>query len=80
MIKVGLPAPVFTLQDQHEKTICLNDYKDQYVLLIFYPRDNGLVCTPQLCNYRDNWEAFQQRNIMVLGLNPSSSASTRARR
>ncbi len=77
MIKVGFPAPVFTLKNQDDKPICLNDYQGKYVLLIFYPRDNGLVCTPQLCNYRDNWEAFQQRNIMVLGLNPSSAISHR---
>lgn len=75
MINVGSQAPVFTLPNQDGRPVCLSDFAGQYVLLIFYPRDNGLVCTRQLCNYRDNWEMFQQRNIVLLGLNPSSTMS-----
>lgn len=77
MIQVGQTAPDFALRDQTEKIVRLSDYRGQYVLLVFYPKDNGLVCTRQLCNYRDNWEAFTQRNIMLLGLNPSSGESHR---
>lgn len=71
MISTGTEAPDFTLQDHHGNAVSLQDYRGSYVVLIFYPGDNTLVCTRQLCNYRDNWEEFQQRNIMLLGINPA---------
>ena len=77
MIEVGRSAPDFVLSDHENTHFRLSDFRGRHVLLIFYPHDNGLVCTRQLCNYRDNWEAFVQRNIVVLGLNPSSRESHR---
>lgn len=71
MIVLHAQAPDFTLPNQHGTSISLRDYRGAYVLLIFYPRDNSLVCTKQLCNYRDNWEEFNKRNIVVLGINPA---------
>jgi cytochrome oxidase Cu insertion factor (SCO1/SenC/PrrC family) len=36
-IKVGEPAPDFTLQDQHGKTVSLSDYRGKKkVVLVFY--------------------------------------------
>lgn len=71
MISTGTEAPDFTLQDQNGNPVNLREYRDSYVILIFYPGDNTLICTKQLCNYRDNWEEFQQRQIQLIGINPA---------
>jgi peroxiredoxin Q/BCP len=71
MISTGSEAPDFTLQDHHGQAVSLQNYRGSYLMLIFYPGDNTLVCTRQLCNYRDNWEEFQRRKISLLGINPA---------
>lgn len=71
MIAVQTQAPDFTLSDQYGKPVSLRDYRGTSALLIFYPGDNTLVCTRQLCNYRDNWEEFCQRKISLFGINPA---------
>lgn len=77
MIATGATAPDFALPDQYGTIVRLGDYRGRYVLLIFYPGDNTMVCTKQLCNYRDNWEEFSQRNITLFGINPASVESHR---
>lgn len=77
MIATHARAPNFTLPDQHGKPVSLRDFLGAYVLLIFYPRDNSLVCTKQLCNYRDDWEEFSKRDIVLLGINPAPAETHR---
>lgn len=33
-------APAFELSDQDDKTVKLSDFKGQWVVLFFYPKDN----------------------------------------
>jgi peroxiredoxin Q/BCP len=42
------------------------------VLLVFYPRDRTLVCTRQLCNYRDNLSVFEDLGVQILAINDDS--------
>lgn len=72
MIVAQTQAPDFTLLDQYGKPVSLRDYRGTYAVLVFYPGDNTLVCTQQLCNYRDNWKEFCQRGIALLGVNPAT--------
>lgn len=39
MIKIGSPAPDFTLPSTHGKDISLKDLRGKYVVLFFYPLD-----------------------------------------
>ncbi len=55
--------------------MALSDYAGRYVLLIFYPGDDTPVCTRQLCDYRDNWEVFDQRRVSLLGISTDTVAS-----
>lgn len=71
LLKIGTPAPDFSLIDQHSKTIYLKEYIGQKKLvLIFYPADFTPVCTSQLCELKDNYERLNQDNIEVFGINP----------
>jgi peroxiredoxin (alkyl hydroperoxide reductase subunit C) len=40
MIEVGATAPKFSLKDQFDRTISLDQFKDKrHVMLLFYPLD-----------------------------------------
>lgn len=39
MIKIGSPAPDFTLPSTNDKDISLKDLRGKYVVLFFYPLD-----------------------------------------
>ncbi len=73
MINVGNTAPDFVLKDSDDTEISLKYLRGKFVLLLFYPRDNSHVCTKQMCEYRDNWEKFEQLGIEVLAINPASA-------
>lgn len=46
-VSIGNPVPDFEAMSTGDKTIKLSDYKGQYVLLYFYPRDNTPGCTTE---------------------------------
>jgi len=73
----GDPAPDFTLPDQHGREHALSDYRGQWVLLYFYPKDDTPGCTKEACGIRDHWEHFEDLDTGVLGVSPDSVASHR---
>jgi thioredoxin-dependent peroxiredoxin len=71
---VGKPAPDFALADADANTVRLSDAcKKGPVLLVFYPGDFTMVCTKQLCNYRDKLSDFSEFGVQIIGIshNPS---------
>lgn len=74
-IGVGDPAPDFTLPDQQGKSISLQDFRGQNVVLYFYPKDNTSVCTAQACAFRDSYQDFQDAGAQVIGVSSDSSKS-----
>ena len=68
MLDVGAAAPDFELPDQNGDLVSLSDYRGQKVVLWFYPRANTEGCTMEACSFRDNWDAFEERDIAVLGV------------
>jgi peroxiredoxin Q/BCP len=75
MIAVGKKAPEFTLQDQHDKTHSLKDYRGKRVLLYFYPKDDTPGCTQEACNFRDGYKDFQKMGLVILGISADSVKS-----
>ena len=65
---VGDSAPTFKLQDQNGDWHTLEDYKGQYVVLFFYPKDGTPGCTTEACNFRDNIFAFDDLDTQILGI------------
>ena len=60
-------APNFNLQDQYGEWHTLEDYKGQYVVLFFYPKDGTPGCTTEACNFRDNIFEFKNLDAQILG-------------
>jgi peroxiredoxin Q/BCP len=67
-IEVGAPAPEFELPDQDGQLHSLEDYRDQWVVLYFYPKDETPGCTTEACEFRDNIFAFRKLNAQILGV------------
>ena len=75
MLDVGDPAPPFTLLDQDGRSVSLDDYAGQPLLLYFYPKDETAGCTTQAGHIRDHWQEFRDRGVAVVGVSPDSVQS-----
>jgi peroxiredoxin Q/BCP len=71
-IEVGVAAPVFSLPDENGQTHNLKDYFGNTVLLYFYPKDDTPGCTTEACNFRDDYSAYQEAGVVILGVSPDS--------
>lgn len=67
-VAVGDAAPEFELSDQDGQLHSLEDYRDQWVVLYFYPKDETPGCTTEACEFRDNIFAFKRINAQILGV------------
>lgn len=68
MLDVGEDAPAFELLDQNGKSVALEDFAGQRVVLYFYPRADTEGCTKEACSFRDEWESYEDQDIAVLGV------------
>lgn len=75
MLKEKTKAPDFELMDQNNKLHTLADYKDKWVVIYFYPKDNSPGCTTEAKNFRDNIEKFKKLNAKIIGISPDSPLS-----
>jgi peroxiredoxin Q/BCP len=74
-IPAGIPAPEFTLQDDTGQSRSLSDYRGQPLVLYFYPKDDTPGCTTEACNFRDDYSAYQQAGVTILGVSPDTVKS-----
>ncbi len=74
-IKVGDPAPDFTLPSQNGSSVSLKDFRGKAVVLYFYPKDDTPGCTAESCNFRDQYEVFETSGAEVIGVSGDSSES-----
>ncbi|MDH4134771.1 MAG: peroxiredoxin [Gammaproteobacteria bacterium] len=71
----GEPAPAFALKDQDNKTHSLADYRGQWVVLYFYPKDDTPGCTTEACNFRDDLPALRALGVAILGISTDDTQS-----
>jgi thioredoxin-dependent peroxiredoxin len=76
-IEEGKAAPSFSLSDAQGNKVELKDFKGQDVILYFYPKDDTPGCTKEACGFRDDWEALQKRNVVVIGISPDGPEAHR---
>lgn len=74
-LKEGQEAPQFTAIDQAGNTVSLNDFKGKTVVLYFYPKDDTPGCTAEACDFRDNYQGLQAKDIVVLGVSVDDEKS-----
>jgi thioredoxin-dependent peroxiredoxin len=73
----GEPAPAIELEGS-DGPFSLTAQRGRRVVLFFYPGDNHLVCTRQLCSYRDRVDQFNDLGVFAVGISPQSVASHRS--
>jgi peroxiredoxin Q/BCP len=76
-VHVGTKAPDFTLPTQTGGLVSLGDYLGKPVVLFFYPKDDTLGCTREVCAFRDNFEQFEKLDAEVMGISSDSVESHR---
>lgn len=74
-LAVGTRAPAFTTTDSEGNTVSLSDFAGKTVVLYFYPKDDTPGCTKEAQSFRDNFEQFQQKDMVVLGVSRDDETS-----
>ncbi|MGB3206155.1 MAG: peroxiredoxin [Crinalium sp.] len=77
-LTVGTTAPEFTAKDTNGNTVSLSNLAGKKVVLYFYPKDDTPGCTKQACSFRDNYSAYQGKDIVVLGISKDDETSHQA--
>lgn len=78
-ISEGSRAPAFMLRDHNGQEFSLEQVPraGAWVVLVFYPKDDSLVCTKQMCKIRDLIPTIPA-NVKVVGISDGDAASHRA--
>lgn len=74
-IQPGEPAPDFELRDENGKLRRLSEYRGKPVVLYFYPKDDTPGCTKEACSFRDDYSAYENSGVTILGVSPDSPKS-----
>jgi thioredoxin-dependent peroxiredoxin len=74
-ILAGISAPDFILIDDTGATRRLSDYRGQTIVLYFYPKDDTPGCTTEACNFRDDYSAYVEAGVTILGVSPDQPKS-----
>jgi thioredoxin-dependent peroxiredoxin len=74
-LPAGIPAPDFQLPDETNTLRRLSDFLGSNVVLYFYPADDTPGCTKEACNFRDDYSAYEQAGVVILGISPDTVKS-----
>lgn len=70
--RIGFEAPDFVLSSDRSAEWRLSDHRNGVTVLLFYPQNETLVCTKQLCSVRDNWSAYLATKATIVGISPAT--------
>ncbi len=69
MLRIGQPAPDFTLVDADMETFSLSSLRGRKnVVLFFYPRDDSPFCTLEAIDFSDHEDEFTRLGCVILGV------------
>ncbi len=74
-LKVGTQAPNFTTKDDAGNNVSLGDFSGKVVILYFYPKDDTPGCTKQAISFRDSYDKYKGKDVVVLGVSQDDEAS-----
>jgi peroxiredoxin Q/BCP len=75
MVNTGDKALEFCLPDKDNYKTCLKDFKGQWVVLYFYPKDNTSGCTLEAVQFSQAKARFSKLNAVILAVSPDSPDS-----
>ena len=71
----GAKAPDFTLQSQEGKSVSLKDFKGQWVVLYFYPKDMTSGCTIEAHNFERDQAQYTAKKAAIVGVSADTPES-----
>ena len=75
MLQTGDQAPDFTLQSQEGKSVSLKDFKGQWVVLYFYPKDMTQGCTIEAHNFERDLAQYTAKKAAIVGVSADTPES-----
>jgi thioredoxin-dependent peroxiredoxin len=75
MPQVGQAAPDFTLPSQDGSKVSLHDYKGEWVVLYFYPKDGTTGCTIEAHNFQRDLPKYEPKGAVIVGVSVDSTGS-----
>lgn len=75
---VGAAAPGFSLTDQSGAVRRLAEWRERWVVLYFYPKDDTPGCTAEACTFRDDLARLTALGAQVVGISVDDTASHKA--
>lgn len=69
---VGEKAIDFTLPTNNGGEWRLSENHGKVIALLFYPQNETLVCTKQLCSVRDHWADYLETKATIVGISPGT--------
>jgi peroxiredoxin Q/BCP len=75
MIEINQDAPDFQLTDQDGQIKTLQDFKGNWLVLYFYPKDETPGCTTQACSLRDANDDLIELGASVVGVSKDDQDS-----
>ena len=75
MKQTPYPAPDFSLTDEKGSIHSLADFKGQWLVLYFYPKDDTPGCTTEACSLRDARDDLTALGAQVVGVSKDEASS-----
>jgi peroxiredoxin Q/BCP len=75
VLAAGTIAPNFSTVDDQGQAVSLSDFQGKTVVLYFYPKDDTPGCTKQAQSFRDNYDQYTGKDMVVLGVSMDDQAS-----
>ena len=72
MLNTGDKSPSFSLKNQENETVSLQDFKGKKVLVWFFPKASTPGWTVQGQGLRDEFQKFQDNDVEILGMSADS--------
>jgi thioredoxin-dependent peroxiredoxin len=64
----GSIAPDFSLPSQQGTPVSLKDYRGNWIVLYFYPKDQTPGCTREAHNFQADQSKYNERHAVILGV------------
>lgn len=74
-LQKGDIAPVFSLPNEDNVEISLQDLSGYTLVLYFYPKDNTSGCTTQAQEFSSLLDEFRTHNTIIVGISPDKCST-----
>ena len=75
MLNVGDKVPEFLGKDETGRELRVSDFAGKKLVIYFYPKDSTSGCTKQALGFKENYEKFLSKGIVVIGISKDSEKS-----